>query len=449
MADSQAQASDVANAITFSRVFALALPIIVSNLSVPLVGLVDTAVMGRLDDPAFVGAVALGAVTFSSLFWAFGFLRMGTTGLIAQEYGRGDGTSMRLLLRNSAVLAGLFALLVLASQSLVAVAAVHFMGAADDVSTLLTRYIEVRIWSAPAVLFNYLLMGALIGLQRTGFALVAQLALNLTNAGLSILFVMGWQWDVFGVALASVISEYFAALVGAVLLARVLGAFAGRWSLTGLASWSAYRRLISVNGDIFLRTLCLLFAMAWFARQGTSLGAIVLAANAILLQFVYLLSYGLDGFAHAAEGMVGQAAGARDRHAYRLAIRLSTAWAVLTACVYVVGYALFGIDLIASLTTLEPVREAAARYLPWLIAMPLLAVWSYQLDGIAIGLLKTREMRNAMMVSIGLFVPLSLLLMHGWGNHGLWLAMAVMYCLRAVTLGGYILKHEPWPSADH
>ena len=132
MADSQAQASDVANAITFSRVFALALPIIVSNLSVPLVGLVDTAVMGRLDDPAFVGAVALGAVTFSSLFWAFGFLRMGTTGLIAQEYGRGDGTSMRLLLRNSAVLAGLFALLVLASQSLVAVAAVHFMGAADD-----------------------------------------------------------------------------------------------------------------------------------------------------------------------------------------------------------------------------------------------------------------------------------------------------------------------------
>ncbi len=429
--------------VGFRQVFMLALPIIASNLSVPLVGLVDTAVMGRLDQSVYIGAVALGAVTFSSLFWAFGFLRMGTTGLAAQAWGRKDGGALKKLFLNSAMLAVVFAGLVLLAGPLIAWSANAFLGAQGQVSDLLGQYIDVRLWSAPAVLFNYLLIGFFIGLQKTGYALISQLSLNLTNAGLSVLFVLSWGWGVEGVALASVIAEYFALLVGAVLLASTLGGLSGHWQIGTLIDWPAYRRLLSVNADIFVRTLCLLFAFAWFARQGTALGATVLAANAVLLQFIHLLSYGLDGFAHAAEALVGQAVGARSRAALVNAIRLTTVLAVLTALLYVAAYALFGGAIIDWLTTQEEVRTAAAEYLPWLVAMPVLAVWSYQLDGVFIGSLQTAEMRNAMLVStaiywVGVFVAVDLL-----GNHGLWLSLALFFCLRAVTLGVYLRFRFP------
>lgn len=427
----------------FKRVFLLALPIIISNLSVPLVGLVDTAVMGRLPDPAYVGAVALGAVTFSSIFWAFGFLRMGTTGLAAQALGRGDGQAIRSLLLTSGLMALGFSLIVLTAQTAIIAMAVWFLGATDAVKVLLIEYIQVRIWSAPAVLLNYLLVGLFIGLQRTGFALISQLGLNLTNAALSVLFVLYWGWGVSGVALASVIGEYLAVALGIVLLGRALSPIAGRWSLAALTDWPSYRRLLTVNADIFIRTLCLLFAFAWFARQGTALGASVLAVNAVLLQFINLLAYGLDGFAHAAEALVGQAVGARSRPAFVAAVRVSTVLALLTSLVYSLAYAIFGADLVAMLTTIESIRSLATVYLPWVVAMPLLAVWSYQLDGIFIGALQTGQMRNAMIISTGLFVPLSLLTIDLFQNHGLWLSLSLFFCLRTATLGAYLRLRPP------
>ncbi len=429
--------------VGFRQVFMLALPIIASNLSVPLVGLVDTAVMGRLDQSVYIGAVALGAVTFSSLFWAFGFLRMGTTGLAAQAWGRDDGTALKDLFVNSSLLALSFALLVLLAGPLIAWSARQFLGAEGQVGELLDQYIDVRLWSAPAVLFNYLLVGFFIGLQKTGYALISQLSLNLTNAALSVLFVLSWQWGVAGVALASVIAEYLSLLVGCGLLALLLGRSAGQWRRTALFDWPAYKRLLSVNADIFVRTLCLLFAFAWFARQGTALGAVVLAANAVLLQFLHVLSYGLDGFAHAAEALVGQAIGARSRRAFRSAVIQTSLLAVITATLYVLAYAVAGQSMIALLTTIEPVRLTAAEFLPWLVAMPLLAVWSYQLDGIFIGALMTAQMRNAMLISTALYLIIVNAAVSFYGNHGLWLGLAVFFCLRAVTLGAYLRLRPP------
>ncbi|MFK7967127.1 MAG: MATE family efflux transporter [Burkholderiaceae bacterium] len=436
-------ASDKAHAAGYWQVLLLALPIVLSNLSVPLVGLVDTAVVGRLEDPANIGAVALGAVTFSSIFWAFGFLRMGTTGLAAQAWGRQDGQAIRSLLVKSGALVVFFSALLLIGQSAIGILAISFMGATDTVAELLAEYIRVRIWSAPAVLANYLLMGLFIGLQRTGLALVSQLVLNLTNAALSIVFVLGWGWGVYGVALASVVGEVCSLLIGLIMAARLLKPMGGRWRLSDVTDWPGYHALMSVNLNIFLRTLCLLFAFAWFARQGTALGATVLAVNAILLQFLHLLSYGLDGFAHAAEALVGQAVGARSRRALRAAIKTSTVWAFFTALVYALVYAWFGTDIVAILTTIDTVRMAAHGYLGWIVAIPLIAVWSYQLDGIFVGMLRTAQMRNAMLVSTVIFVPLAWFASDAGGNHGLWLALVVFFVLRAITLAWSLRYGQP------
>lgn len=425
------------------QVLLLALPIVLSNLSVPLVGLVDTAVVGRLEDPANIGAVALGAVTFSSIFWAFGFLRMGTTGLTAQAWGKQDGQAIRTLLLKSGALVVIFSVALLVSQTLIVMMAIWFLGATDSVAQLLAEYISVRIWSAPAVLANYLLLGLFIGLQRTGLALVSQLVLNLTNAVLSIIFVLSWGWGVYGVALASVVGEVFSVIIGLVMAWHLLKPMSGRWDFAELRDWSGYRALLVVNLNIFVRTLCLLFAFAWFARQGTAMGATILAVNAVLLQFLHLLSFGLDGFAHAAEALVGQAMGARSKRALRAAIRTSTVWAVFTAALYTIGYAWFGSDIIAMLTTIDSVREAGDVYLWWVVAVPLIAVWSYQLDGIFIGMLQTAQMRNAMIISTLIFVPLAWQAGQSGGNHGLWFALVVFLGLRAVTLGWLLRYRQP------
>jgi len=440
---SQSESKTQPEVAGYWQVLLLALPIVLSNLSVPLVGLVDTAVVGRLDDPANIGAVALGAVTFSSIFWAFGFLRMGTTGLAAQAWGQQDGQAIRALLLKSGALVLVFSAALLVSQAMIVVAAISFMGATDSVAQLLSEYILVRIWSAPAVLGNYLLLGLFIGVQRTGLALVSQLVLNLTNAALSILFVLSWGWGVYGVALASVVGEVCSLIVGLLIAWRLLKPMSGRWEFSELTNWSGYRALLVVNFNIFIRTLCLLFAFAWFARQGTAMGATVLAVNAVLLQFLHLLSYGLDGFAHAAEALVGQAVGARSKRALRAAIKTSTVWALLTAVLYAAAYAWFGADIIALLTTIDSVREAAGVYLWWVVLIPLVAVWSYQLDGIFIGMLRTAQMRNAMIVSTVIFVPLAWQAGQFGGNHGLWFALVIFLGLRALTLAWFLRYRLP------
>ena len=421
---------------TYRRVAALAGPIILSNLSVPLVGAVDTAVVGHLSDPVYIGAVALGAVIFSLIFWGFGFLRMSTSGLVAQSLGRGDPQEVRAILCRALLIAlAVGALLVLAQWPLGRGA----LALTDARGRLLEEtfcYFQIRIWGAPATLANYAVLGCLIGLQRTGTALIHQLTLNLTNVLLDVALVFGLQMQTAGVAAASVAAECVAAGVGLALIARHLP-HAFTVSRSRLLSSERLRDLLIINVNIAVRTLCLTASFFYFTAAGTRLGEIVLAANAVLLHFMTFMAYGLDGFAHAAETLAGNAYGARRARDFKAAVRASTMLAVAVAGGYTLLYALGGTVLINLLTDIHAVRQLAYSYLPWLVAAPLLSVWSFQLDGIFIGTTRTREMRNAMLLSLAGFIAVTVPLVQYLGNHGLWAGLLIFMLLRAVTLAYY------------
>ena len=420
----------------------MAAPIILSNMSVPLVGMVDTAVVGHLPDPVYIGAVALGAIVFSFLYWGFGFLRMGTTGFIAQAFGAGDVNEVRLVLARALLLALLFGILLLALKYPIGLVSFWLLEGGVELETLANDYYRIRIWSAPAALANYAVLGCLIGLQNTRAALVLQLVLNMTNAGLDLLFVFVFGWGVEGVAGASVASEYVALATGFVVLNSTLRRIGGRLGRSGILDAAKLRALLQVNFNIFIRTLCLIFAFALFTAEGTKLGPTILATNAVLLHLQHILAYGLDGFAHAVEALAGGAYGARNRRAFRSAVIYTTLWALLLATVYSLVYLFLGNTIVAVLTGIESVRMSAADYMPWLIISPIVSVWSFQLDGIFIGTTRTVEMRNAMLISMGLYLVAVWMLVPVLGNHGLWLSLLVFMLIRALTLGLLLSRIE-------
>jgi MATE family multidrug resistance protein len=418
------------------RVWRLAFPVVLSNLSVPLLGAVDTAVMGHLPDPAYIGGVAIGALVFSYIYWGFGFLRMGTTGLVAQANGAKDAGEMRAVFLRGLLLAGAIGALVIALQGPIAAAALGLIDASPQVETLGRTYFDIRVWSAPAALVQYVVIGWLFGVQRMGSALALTVFANAVNIVLDLWFVLGLGWGIEGVALATLIAEWSAALLGLALVGRrvVLGA-AGAARVFDAAR---LLRMLRVNGDIFIRTLCLVTAFAWFTAEGARMGDVQLAANAVLINFQTFMAYGLDGFAHAAEALVGSAIGARDRNAFRDAVATSTKWAALIAAGFALVYLAAGGALIRTLTGIEAVRDSATAFLPWAIASPLVSVWSFQLDGIFIGATRTAEMRNGMIVSLAGFLALTAILVPLWGNHGLWLAFLLFMALRAATLAVWL-----------
>ncbi len=423
---------------SYRRAWSLAWPIILSNSSIPLVGAVDTAVMGHMPEAAYVGAVALGANLFSIVYWSFGFLRMGTTGFVAQAAGAGDGAEVRAALQRALLIALTLALAIWALQGPIAIAAFSVIDASAQVEALTRTYFEWRIWSAPAVLANYAILGTLIGLQRTRDVLLVQLLLNGTNVGLDLLFVPVLGWGIEGVAAASVAAEYAAVAGGLALLAYRLDRLPGRERFVTLFEPAALRALIGVNGNIFIRTVLLVLAFFYFAAVGARMGDTVVAANAILMQLQLFLAYGLDGFAHAAEGLTGAAWGARNRARFRAAIRTTSVCALAVAGGYTLVYALLGPTFIGWMTDLPEVRERAGVYLVWMVAAPLISVWSFQLDGVFIGATRTAEMRNGMIISAAAFWLAVQALVPWLGNHGLWLALMLFLGLRALTLACWL-----------
>ncbi len=416
------------------RVWRLAGPIMISNVSTPMIGLVDTAVVGHLAHPYYIGAVAVGALIFSFLFWGFGFLRMGTTGLTAQAAGAGDSAEVRAVLARALALAGGLGLALIAMRGPVEWLAFGLVEASAEVEGHAADYVRVRIWSAPAALANYVVLGWLLGTRRAGAALALQLVLNGTNAVLDVVFVVGLGWGVVGVAAASVIAEFTALLAGVGLIAVLLRRDGGTWSAARITDPAAFRRLMLVNRDIFIRTLCLVAAFAYFTAQGARLGDVVLAANAVLFNLHVFLAHALDGFAHAAEALVGGSVGARDNRGFRQAVRASTVWAAGTALLFSLAYFGLGRFMVDALTDIQAVRLAARDYLPWAAAMPILSVWSFQFDGIFLGATRTVALRNAMIASVALYLPAVWLLVPAFANHGLWLALAVFMVARGVTL---------------
>ncbi|WP_458524533.1 MATE family efflux transporter [Onishia taeanensis] len=426
---------------TAPRVWPLAWPIILSNITVPLLGLVDTAVVGHLPDSRYLAAVTLGATLFGFLYWGFGFLRMGTTGLTSQAVGREDDTEVRTLLGQSLMMAAVIgAGLILLSTPLVELG-LRLLDGSDQATELAREYAGIRILSAPAVLANYAILGWFLGQQNSRVTLILMVLTNSVNIVLDLWFVVGLGMTSDGVAWATVIADYTALAAGLWLVRRQLRLLGGELERARLIALHAYQALFAVNAQLFLRTLGLLFAMAFFTAQGASQGDTVLAANAVLLQFIMLTSYGLDGFAHAAEALTGRAVGRSRWDEFGAAVRSAGRLSLAIAAVAMLAFALGGNGLIALLTDLPEVRATAATYLPWMVLMPLLAVWSYLLDGVFIGATATREMRNSIFAGLAVYLPLWWLA-QPLGNHGLWLAFSAFMLVRSSTLAAYYLHHR-------
>ncbi|MBM3933159.1 MAG: MATE family efflux transporter [SAR202 cluster bacterium] len=409
---------------------------ILSNVTTPLLGIVDTAVVGHLPDPAYLGAVAVGATLFTLLFWGFGFLRMGTGGLTAQAFGARDPGEIRAILGRTLLLGAAIGTALIVLHPLIGRIALPLIGPADDVAESARAYFNIRIWSAPAVLMGYAFLGWTLGVQRAHVTLVISLFTNGLNILLDLLFVLGFGWGIHGVAAGTVIAEWAAAAFGIFIVLRLARSeFPGRWERARILDRSALRRLFSVNRDIFIRTLCLIGAWLWVTNRGAQIGTVALASNALLFQFQAFMAFGLDGFAHASETLVGEAKGAGDRAALRTAVTITTAAAAACAALYSVVYFSAGDVMVRLLTNIPELRAEAGRYLAWVAISPLISVWSFQLDGIFIGATRTAAMRNGMAVSLAIFVALTLALVPAFGNHGLWLSYVVFMAARGVTLG--------------
>ena len=418
------------------RVWALSWPMILANLAIPLVGAVDTAVMGRLPDARYLGAVAIGAAIMNALYWMLGFLRMGTTGLTAQALGGGDRRALAATATQAALAALALGTALVATQTPLKGLALWLFEASPAVESLTGDYFSIRIWSAPALLLYLVEMGVLFGLQRMRAALALSLLLSLSNAALDVAFVMGLGWDVRGVAAGTVISEWLAALAG---LRLVLGALAHqgcRWPrLEAVLDRHRLRHLFQISANLVLRTFFVQLPFFLVTALGATLGDVVLAANAVLLQFLHIMAYGLDGFAHTAETLAGYAFGKRDAKGLRQASGYSAIWAGLTACLFSAVYGLFGESLVGLFTDLPEVNAAATAYLPWVATLPLAAVWAFMLDGIFIGATRTVELRNAMILAAAIYLAVLWLSFEPLGNHGVWLSMLAFMVARSAVLG--------------
>ena len=420
------------------RVLALAFPIVLANLTQPILGAVDTAVAGHLDSASYLGGVALGGVFFNFVFWGFGFLRMGTTGLVAQAHGAHDHAGMRDTVVRALLLAAVIGAAVLALQIPLIDYALRLIGGSDAVQHNARLYCHARIWAAPLALGNYVVLGWLLGTQRVRLALLSQVFINSVNIAAVVVYVDVFDWGVAGIGAATATADALGFVLGAALLWHGRPRGLSALNRATLLDGAALKRLIVLNRDIFVRTLCLLSSFGWFAHLGARQGDATLAANALLLTFQTFMAYGLDGFAHAAEALVGAAIGARDRHAFTQAVKVTALWSALGALGFSLAYWGAGAWIIDRLTDQAAVRTAAVTYLPWAALSPVISVWGFLLDGVFIGATRTRELMKAMVVSLAIFVATSWGLLALHGNHGLWAAMLIFMAVRGVTLARYL-----------
>ena len=423
----------MADPITHRRVLQIALPIVLSNATVPLLATVDTGVVGQMGAAAPIGAVGIGGVTLTAIYWIFGFLRMGTTGLTANAVGRGETAEVAALLTRALMvgLAGGLALIVL--QWPIFWGAFRISPASDEVEGLARQYMAIRIWSAPAAIAIYGITGWLIAQERTRAVLGIQVVMNGMNMGLDVLFVLGFDWGVRGVAVATVISE-------------LCGVALGLWYCRAAFRVPAWRdwervfdrvrltRMALVNRDILIRSMLLQVIFLSFMFFGSDFGDVQLAANQVLIQFLFITAYALDGFAFAAEAFVGQALGRGDRAALRRGSLLTGLWGLIICVVLAVVFALTGGMIIDLMAKSEPVQQAARAYLPWMVAAPIIGVASWMLDGIFIGAARSVDMRNMMAVSFVIYGIALVVLMPWLDNHGLWAALLISFAARGVTL---------------
>ena len=419
---------------TNRQMWRIAAPMILSNISVPLLGMVDTGVVGHLDSSSYLGAVAIGGTIFTFIYMGMNFLRMGTTGIAAQSFGAGDNDGLRVSLGQALIVSLAIAAVILILQTPIWRGAIALLGGDAQTQQHAATYFSIRVWSAPGTLANYALIGWFLGLQNARIPLLIFLTINIVNIILDLLFVVVLGKDVDGVALASVIAEYSGLLVGGAFAIDALRSRAGHWPLARLTNLAAYKAFFAVNANLFVRTMALLFAFGFITAQGARLGPAILAANAVLMNFQNLTSLGLDGLAHAAEAMVGKAVGQKDESALRHTVRLTLKWSLIFAAGFTLAFVLTGPLIVRILTDIPEVRSTAMTYLPWLVISPLISVWCFLYDGVYVGMTRAREMRNIMLIStFGVFLP-TWYFTQSFGNHGLWFAFLVFLASRGIGM---------------
>lgn len=426
--------SVASSTLSYRQVLFLAVPIILANLTQPLMSAVDTAVAGHLPGAEHLAGVALGSLLFNLIFWSFGFLRMGTTGVVAQYFGAGKTESILLSVGRGVLMAAALGLLILLVQNPLIHAGLSLLGASQEAREQAELYAFGRVWAAPFALINYVILGWLLGCQRVRVALAIQILINVMNLTAVLSFVYGLEWGVSGIGRATAVADFSGTAAGAWLLWQSYGAKVKATPWAQLLEASAMRRLVQINSHIFIRTACLLATMAWFTHLGARQGDALLAANALLLNFLSFTSYGLDGFAHAAETLTGAAVGQRNDKRLSRVIRVCMVWGLAGALLYAAAYALAGQHLIALLTDQSAIRELATQYLPWAILAPLVSMPAYLYDGVFMGATRTRPLMLIMLVCSLCFLGMSLLLLPHMGNHGLWLAFLAFNSLRGLSL---------------
>ncbi len=414
-------------------VFRIALPMTLAFLSTPLLGAVDTAVVGQFGSAALLGGIAVGALLFDVLFSTMNFLRSGTTGITAQAVGAGDVPRQGATLLQALVIAtGLGIAFILLAVPLLE-AGLLLVDPSAAVAAATAEYFHIRILSSPFALANYAILGWVLGFGRAGLGLALQVLLNGTNIALSIAFGLGLGWGIAGVAWGTLVGEALACAVGLVACWRIAGGgFAA--ALPIARERAGFLRMVSVNRDIMIRSFALLIAFAMFTRAGAALGDVTLAANALLMNFFLIGGYFLDGLATAAEQLVGRAVGARQRAPFSRAVRLTVVWGFVFAGVASAALLAGGEGIVALMTTSPEVRAEAARYLAWAALTPIAGVLAFQMDGVFIGATWSREMRNMMLASLAVYLAVLWTAAPLLGNHGLWLALLIFLGARGITL---------------
>ncbi len=422
-----------AEPITNRRILKIAVPIVLSNATVPILGAVDTGVVGQLGEAAPIGAIGLGAVIISMFYWIYSFLRMGTTGLVAQARGAGEVAETGALLMRALLIGGAGGLVFILLQWPLFHAAFAVAPASPEVEDLTRTYLSVRVWGAPAAIAIFAINGWLIAMERTRAVLILQVWMNGLNIVLDLWFVLGLGLGVGGVAVATVIAEWTALGLGLWLCGS---AFAGdQWrDWARVFDRERIARMARVNGDILIRSVLLQITFVAFLFLGADLGDVTLAANQVLVQFLQITAFAMDGFAFSAEALVGAALGARNRALLRRSAVMASIWGCGMAIPLGLGFLLAGPWLIDTMAKAPEVQQAARIYLPWVALAPVAGAAAWMLDGIFIGATRTRQMRNAMLVSVLIYGVALAILMPAFGNHGLWAALMVLNVARGITL---------------
>ena len=420
------------------QIFLLSIPVFFSNIAIPLVGMVDTGLMGNLGETKYLAATSVATSVMTMIIWSFGFLRMGTVGIVAQAFGRSDYREIvKTLLRNF-VIALIVAFIILIFIPLIKSAINHFFSTSNDTEVLINTYLNVRVFSVPAELVIYILIGFYLGIQKTKISSLLIIIMSILNIVFSSLLVLSFNLNVFGVALGTLIASYITVTIFLIFTYNyIIKKFKVIPKFDNLIIRSKLLKLFNINLDIFIRTLFLTFSFLWITYLGAKIGEDYLAVNTILLQFIILAAFFLDAYAFSTEGVVGFAIGRRNEKSFLTVVKNSIQLSFITAVIISLFYLIFFKEIINIITDIEILRFISFQHILWVIIIPPVACFCYQLDGIFIGASQTKEIRNAMIVSVLGYIGVSILLTRYLGNHGIWFSLLLFMIFRAATLQFY------------